>query len=153
MPLEESLGALKELQDEGKIRHIGVSNFSVRELERARKMVEVVTVQNRYNLADREHEAVVDYCTKHGIGFIPWYPLAKGDLNNDERLAAIAATHRANTGQVALAWLLQRSPVMLPIPGTSSLEHLEENVAARDLALSDEDFAILAEVMVGNTVG
>jgi len=146
VPLEESLGALRELQDEGKIRYIGVSNFSVEELERARKVVEVVSVQNRYNLGDREHEAVVDHCTKLGIGFIPWYPLATGDLNSDERLAAIAAGYGANAGQVALAWLLQRSPVMLPIPGTSSLAHLEDNVAARNLVLSDEDFASLSEM-------
>lgn len=145
--LEESLGALKELQDEGKIRHIGVSNFSIEELERARKVLDVVTVQNRYNLADREHEDVVDYCTRHGIGFIPWYPLATGDLNSEKRLAAIAANYEASAGQVALTWLLKRSPVMLPIPGTSSLAHLEENVAARDLVLSDEDFATLSDVM------
>jgi aryl-alcohol dehydrogenase-like predicted oxidoreductase len=144
VPLEESLGALRELQDEGKIRHIGVSNFSVEELERAQKVVEVVSVQNLYNLGDRTHEAVVDYCTKQEIGFIPWYPLATGDLNSDERLAAIAAAYGASAAQVALAWLLQRSPVMLPIPGTSSLAHLEDNVAARDLVLSDEDFASLS---------
>ena len=146
VPLEESLGVLKEFQDAGKIRHVGVSNFSVEELERARKVVEVVTVQNLYNLGDRTSESVVDYCTEHGIGFIPWYPLAVGALNSDERLAAIADTYGASAGQVALAWLLQRSPVMLPIPGTSSLAHLEENVAARDLALSDEDFATLSEM-------
>jgi aryl-alcohol dehydrogenase-like predicted oxidoreductase len=148
VPLEESLGVLKELQDEGKIRYIGVSNFNVKELERARRVVEVVSVQNLYNLGDRAHEPVVDYCTEHGIGFIPWYPLATGDLNSDERLAAIAASYDASAGQVALAWLLQRSPVMLPIPGTSSLAHLEENVAARELVLSDEDFMSLSEMSV-----
>lgn len=147
VPLEESLGALKELQFEGKIRHIGVSNFSVAELERARKVVEVVTVQNHYNLANREHEAVIDYCTRHGIGFIPWYPLARGDLNSEKRLAVIAAAYGASAGQVALAWLLKRSPVILPIPGTSSLAHLEENIAARDLLLSDEDFSSLSEIL------
>ena len=146
VPLEESLGALKDLREEGKIRHIGISNFSIEELERARKVVEVVTVQNLYNLGDRTHDAVVDYCARHGIGFIPWYPLAVGDLNDDERLAAIAAPYGASAGQVALAWLLQRSPAMLPIPGTSSLAHLEENVAARDLVLSGEDFATLEEM-------
>jgi len=147
VPLEESLGALKELQSEGRIRHIGVSNFSVAELERAQKIIEVVTVQNHYNLANREHEDVVDYCSKHGIGFIPWYPLARGDLNSEKRLATIASTYGASTGQLALAWLLKRSPVMLPIPGTSSLTHLEDNVEARDLLLSDKDFATLSEVM------
>jgi len=144
VPLEESLGALKQLQVEGKIRHIGVSNFSVEELERARREIEVVSVQNRYNLGYRAHEAVVDYCTEQGIGFIPWYPLATGDLNSNQRLAAIAAAYGVSAGQVALAWLLQRSPVILPIPGTSSLAHLEENFTARDLILSDEVFMSLS---------
>lgn len=151
VPLEESLGALRELQIEGKIRHIGVSNFSIGELERAQKIIEVVTVQNHYNLGYREHEAVVDYCTRHGIGFIPWYPLATGDLSGDERLTDIATAYEASAGQVALAWLLKRSPVMLPIPGTSSLAHLEENTAARDLVLSDEDFLLLTRMMAGDT--
>jgi aryl-alcohol dehydrogenase-like predicted oxidoreductase len=146
VPLEDSVGALRDLQVEGKIRHIGVSNFTVEELERARKVIEVVSVQNRYNLGDRKHEPVVDYCTQHGIGFIPWFPLATGELNSDERLRSIGAAYGVSPGQVALAWLLQRSPVMLPIPGTSSMAHLEENTAARNLLLSDEDFASLSEM-------
>ena len=143
VPLEDSLGALVELQREGKIRHIGVSNFTVPELERARAVATVVTVQNRYNLLDRKHDAVVDYCTEHGIGFIPWYPLGAGELADHIELGRIAARHGATPSQVALAWLLQRSPVMLPIPGTSSIAHLEDNCRARDLELSDEEMAAL----------
>ncbi|MFP4599893.1 MAG: aldo/keto reductase [Persicimonas sp.] len=146
VPLEESLGALKEMQDAGKIRYIGVSNFTVSDLERAREVVDVVTVQNRYNLTDREHEPVVDYCTQNDIGFIPWYPLATGELVDDSRLQDIATKYQASPGQLALAWLLERSPVMLPIPGTSSIAHLEENVAARDIELSDEDFETLSKL-------
>lgn len=146
VPLEESLGALAEMQREGKIRHIGVSNFSVEQLEHARQVVEVATVQNRYNLDDRSSESVVEYCEEHDIGFIPWYPLAAGDLVDDERFAEIALNYDATASQIALAWLLKRSSVMLPIPGTSSIEHLEENVAARDIELSDEDFATLSKL-------
>jgi len=140
VPLEESVGALVDLQKEGKIRHIGVSNFPVPALERARAIADVVPVQNRYNLSDRKHEAVVDYCEAHGIGFIPWYPLATGELTQHETLKEMATKYDASAGQLALAWLLRRAPVVLPIPGTSSVAHLEENVAARDLALDDEDF-------------
>lgn len=139
VPLEESLGALVELQRQGKIRHIGVSNFTVPELERARAVAEVVTVQNRYNLGDRKHEAVVDYCTEHGIGFIPWYPLGAGELIERIELERLATKYDATTSQLALAWLLHRSPVMLPIPGTASIEHLEQNTRSRDLELSPED--------------
>ncbi len=146
VPMEESIGALAELQAEGKIRHIGVSNFSVAELEKARGIVSVVSVQNRYNLGDRQHEAVVDYCTEHGIGFIPWYPLAAGSLVERDTFKDIAAKYDASAGQLALAWLLKRSPVMLPIPGTSSIAHLEQNTAARDIELSDDDFAALTEL-------
>jgi pyridoxine 4-dehydrogenase len=146
VPLEESLGALKEMQDAGKIRHIGVSNFTVAELERAREVVDVVTVQNRYNLVDRKHEKVVDYCTEHDIGFLPWYPLDTGNLTDDQRLHDIARRYDASAAQIALAWLLKRSPVMLPIPGTSSIEHLEENTAARDIALSGDDFHTLSRM-------
>lgn len=146
VPIEESLGALKRAQQAGKIRHIGVSNFSVAQIERAREVVDVATVQNRYNLGDREHDRVVDYCTEHGIGFIPWYPLNTGELADDERLADIADNYDASASQIALAWLLERSPVMLPIPGTSSVTHLEENVAARDIELSDDDFDKLSEL-------
>ncbi len=141
--LKKSLRPLKEAQDAGKIRHIGVSNVSVDQIEEAREYVEVATVQNRYNLGDRENDDVVDYCTENGIGFIPWYPLNTGELADDERLQDIADKYDATPSQVALAWLLERSPVMLPIPGTSSVEHLEENAAARDIELSDDDYQTL----------
>lgn len=144
VPLEESLGALKELQDEGKIRHIGVSNFRVEDLERARKIVSVASVQNRYNLADRSHEAVLDYCTEHDIAFIPWYPLATGDLTRDERLQHVAKKHKATPGMIALGWLLARSPVMLPIPGTSSVRHLEQNMRSLKLTLDEDDMQTLS---------
>ncbi len=143
VPVEDSLGELKRLQEKGLIRHVGVSNFGVELLEKARDIVDVVTVQNRYNLTDRGHEAVVDYCAAHGIGFIPWFPLATGDLARDARLQGIAKAHDATSGQIALAWLLHRAPVMLPIPGTSSIEHLEENCAAADIALTAEQMATL----------
>lgn len=143
VPLEDSVGALKEMQQAGKIRHIGVSNFKVDELSRARKIVDVVSVQNRYNLGDRVHEAVLDYCTEHNIGFIPWFPLAMGKLTDDDRLADIAKNNNATPSQIALAWLLKRSPVVLPIPGTSSIDHLEQNTAARDIDLSAGDFQTL----------
>lgn len=146
VPLEESLGALGEAQREGKIRYIGVSNFNVEQLERARAVVEVVSVQNRYNLADRVHDPVVDYCTEHQIGFIPWYPLNTGALAEDSRLAEMAQAYGATPGQIALAWLLHRSPVMLPIPGTSSVAHLEENTAASQIRLSREDYDRLCEL-------
>ena len=146
VPLEDSLGALKELQDEGKIRHIGVSNVSVEELERARAIVDVVTVQNRYNLVDRPSEDVLDACAAAGIGFIPWFPLATGDLARPGGpLDELARAHDATPGQLAIAWLLARSPVMLPIPGTASEEHLEENVAAERLELEREELERLAE--------
>ena len=136
VPLEDSMGALKELQDEGKIRHIGISNVSVQELERARAVVDVVTVQNRYNLTDRHSESVLETCERDGIGFIPWFPLAFGELARaGGPLDDLARRHDAAPGQLALAWLLARSPVMLPIPGTSSIEHLEENVAAQSIEL------------------
>ena len=140
VPLEDSLGAMKELQDEGKIRHIGVSNVSLDELERARSVVDVVTVQNRYSLVDRHSEDVLDACEGAGIGFVPWFPLAMGDLAEPGGpLSEVARARDATSGQVALAWLLAHSPVMLPIPGTSSIEHLEENVAAGELRLSDDE--------------
>jgi pyridoxine 4-dehydrogenase len=140
VPLEDSLGALKDLQDEGKVRHIGISNVSADELERARAMVDVVTVQNRYNLADRHSESVLEACERDGIGFIPWFPLAIGELARPGGpLDDLARRHDAAPGQLALAWLLARSPVMLPIPGTSSIEHLEENVAAQSIELDPAD--------------
>jgi len=140
VPYEDSVGALKELQDEGKIRHIGLSNVSVDHLEQARGIVEVVSVQNPFNLTDRRGEDVLDHCEAEGIGFIPYFPLAAGDLAEPGGpVAEIADAHDATTGQVALAWLLQRSPVMLPIPGTGSVRHLEENAGAADLRLSDDE--------------
>ena len=136
VPYEESVGALKELQDEGKIRHIGVSNVSVEQLAEARSIVEVVTVQNRFNLTDRVDQDVLDVCERDGLGFIPWFPLEAGDLARPGGIVGeIARAHDATPGQVALAWLLAHSPVMLPIPGTSSVAHLEENVAAAALEL------------------
>ena len=146
VPYAESVGALKELQDEGKIRHIGVSNVSVEQLEQARAIVDVVSVQNRFNLTDRTSQDVLDVCERDGLGFFPWFPLAAGDLAAPGGLVAdIAQAHDATSGQVALAWLLQRSPVLLPIPGTGSIEHLEENVAAAELELDEEELARLEE--------
>jgi pyridoxine 4-dehydrogenase len=146
VPLEDSIGALKELQDEGKIRHVGVSNVSPAELERARALVEVVTVQNRYNLVDRRSEEVLGVCERDGIGFIPWFPLATGDLARPGGpLDDLARRHDAAPGQLALAWLLARSPVMLPIPGTSSVVHCEENMYAESIELAPGDFERLAE--------
>jgi aryl-alcohol dehydrogenase-like predicted oxidoreductase len=142
VPLEDSMGALKELQDEGKIRHVGVSNVSLEELGVARGVVEVVTVQNRYNLEDRDSEDVLEECERQGIGFIPWFPLATGRLAEPGGpLDRIAREHDATPAQIALAWLLARSRVMLPIPGTSSIKHLEENVAATRIELSEDEVA------------
>jgi pyridoxine 4-dehydrogenase len=146
VPFEDSVGALKELRDEGKIRHIGVSNVSLAELERARAVAEVVTVQNRYNLTDRHSEDVLDACERDGIGFIPWFPLATGDLaRRGGPLDELARRHDAAPGQLALAWLLARSPVMLPIPGTGSIEHLEENMQAESIDLAPDELDRLAE--------
>ena len=143
----EQFGAIKSMLDDGLIRHAGLSEVSVEELEAASKVFPVASVQNRYNLADRASEAVLDYCEKHGIGFIPWAPLASGDLAKPGALLdAIGKKHGATPSQVALAWVLKRSKVMLPIPGTSKVAHLEENVAAANIALSDEDFAALDRV-------
>ena len=140
-PLEESVGALAELQAEGKIRDVGVSNVDLDQLERARKVVAVAAVQNHYSLAERESDDLVDHCAREGIAFVPYFPLRH--LNGSGVLEEIAERHGATTSQVALAWLLQRSPAMLPIPGTLSLEHLEENLAAQQLELSDEELATL----------
>ena len=152
VPYEDSVGALKELQDEGKIRHVGVSNVSTEELERARGIVDVVTVQNLYNLTDRHSEDVLDACEQAGIGFIPWFPLATGRLAEPGGpLDHIAREHDATPAQVALAWLLARSPVMLPIPGTSSIEHLEENVAAARIELSPAEVEEIGRASAGVT--
>lgn len=138
---------LANMQAEGLIRHIGLSEVSIAEIKAARNYFEVVSVQNLYNLVTRQSEAVLDYCEAEGIAFIPWFPLAAGDLAADGNvLSNIAKRLNASTSQVALAWMLKRSPVMLPIPGTSSLAHLEENMAAAELELSDEDFKLLDEV-------
>jgi len=140
VPREEQFAAVKSLQDDGIIRHAGLSNVSVEDLEAASKRFKVATVQNRYNLVDRGSEDVLDYCEKHRIGFIPWYPLAAGRLaDSGSILDAVAKIHDATPSQTALAWLLKRSPVMLPIPGTSKVTHLEENVAAVNIELSDEE--------------
>jgi aryl-alcohol dehydrogenase-like predicted oxidoreductase len=145
VPYEESVGAIKELQDEGKIRLAGISNVSVEQLEQARGIVDVVSVQNRFNLVDRGSEPVLERCEELGLCFFPWFPLAAGDLAEPGGVAAeIADSHGAGTGQIALAWLLRRSPLIVPIPGTSSVAHLEENVAALEIELSDEEFARLS---------
>jgi pyridoxine 4-dehydrogenase len=144
VPLADQLGAFEELQDEGKVRHIGVSEVSVAELEQARGIVEVVSVQNLYNLTNRQSQDVLEYATEHGIGFIPWFPIATGDLAApDSPVADTARELDATPSQVALAWLLHTSPVVLPIPGTKSLEHLAENLGATRLRLSDADMARL----------
>lgn len=140
IPRDEQFAAVKSLQDDGIIRHAGLSNVSVADIEAASKVFKVATVQNRYNLVDRGSEDVLDYCEKHGIGFIPWYPLAAGHLaKSGSILDAVAKAHDATSSQIALAWVLKRSPVMLPIPGTSKVAHLEENVAAVNIELSDEE--------------
>jgi len=144
VPLEASVGALAELRREGKIRHVGLSNVSVEELELARSIVPIASVQNRYSLSDRKSEDVLEACEREGLGFLPWYPLASGSLTRRTRIQSIAGKLDATSAQVGLAWLLQHSPVMLPIPGTSSLAHLEENMGAAKLRLRDEDFAALA---------
>src|SRR5882672_3475045 len=144
VPRDEQFGAIKELLDTGVIRNAGLSEVSVRDIKAAAKVFKVATVQNRYNLVERQHEAVLDFCETRGIGFIPWFPLAAGDLAKPGSLLdVIAKRHGAAPSQIALAWVLKRSPVMLPIPGTSKVKHLEENVAAASIKLSDEDFAAL----------
>lgn len=139
VPLEESLGELRKLQEEGKIEQVGVSNFNVTELRRAQKIVDVVSVQNRYNISDRRYDDVIAHCEMHRIAFIPWYPLAAGDHakedSSDAELKRIGEAHDLSPSQAAIAWLLARSTMMLPIPGTSSIAHLEENVAAASARL------------------
>lgn len=147
--LEESVAALKAFQDEGKIRHIGLSEVTVEQLQRAQKIAVIVSVQNEYNVTVRKHEALVDYCTAQKIAFIPWYPL--GGLEGgagavSSRLAAMAAQYDASPQQIALAWLLRRSPMMMPIPGTLSTEHLEANLVAAEVHLSDEDYRQLTDL-------
>jgi aryl-alcohol dehydrogenase-like predicted oxidoreductase len=145
VPAAEQFAAIRSLTDARVIRHAGLSEVSVREIEAASKYFKVATVQNRYNLADRASEDVLDYCEKHDIGFIPWFPLNAGDLaRKGGLLDAIATRHKATPGQIALAWLLKRSPVMLPIPGTGKVAHLEENVGAAAIKLTDEEFSTLS---------
>ncbi|MGV6875533.1 aldo/keto reductase [Pseudochelatococcus sp. B33] len=144
VPRDEQFGAVKQLLDDGVIRHAGLSEVSVDDIEAARRVFPVATVQNRYNLADRGSEDVLAYCTANGIGFIPWYPLAAGELTRPGGVVdRVAQAHGATAGQVALAWLLQRSPVILPIPGTLRVAHLEENVAAAGLSLTPDEIAAL----------
>jgi pyridoxine 4-dehydrogenase len=147
VPFEESVGALIRFREEGKIRHIGLSNVSENQLEQARTMTEIVSVQNRYNLVDRDSEDVLQRCEQEGLAFLPWFPLATGDLAAPGGpLAELARSHHVTPAQVALAWLLQHSPATLPIPGTSSLEHFEENLAATELELSDATMEALDEL-------
>ncbi|HEX6254641.1 MAG TPA: aldo/keto reductase [Euzebyales bacterium] len=141
VPTDEQIGTLIELRDEGKIRHIGLSEVTTDQLAQVMEMVEVATVQNRFNLTDRAWDDVVDMCAAHAIGFIPWLPLATGKLAQPGGVAdEVARAHEATPAQIALAWLLRRSPTMLPIPGTSSVEHLEENCAAATVGLSDDEY-------------
>jgi pyridoxine 4-dehydrogenase len=139
VPAEDQIGTLRDLQAEGKVRHVGLSEVSMPQIAHARAIVPIVTVQNEYSVSNRYHEDVLDYCAAEGIGFIPWYPLGAGDLIADGVIEQIARRHGAGNAQVALAWLLRRSPVMLPIPGTSRVDHLEENVAAVALQLDERD--------------
>jgi aryl-alcohol dehydrogenase-like predicted oxidoreductase len=142
VPVEESLGALKELQDAGKIRHIGLSEVNPREIERAKETARIVSVQNRYNISDREHEETLNYCERNGLAFIPWSPVAAGKLAQpDGPLGDAAKRPGVSIAQLSIAWLLHRSRVMLPIPGTSSVAHLEQNVAAADVELSDAEWS------------
>jgi pyridoxine 4-dehydrogenase len=145
VPIEESVGALKQMQDAGKIRHIGLSNVDKKEIDRARKIAPIVSVQNRYNIEDRESEDVLVYCEKEKLGFLPWFPIGGGNgLKSKSPLDAAAKAHGVSVFQVALAWLLERSLVMLPIPGTSSLPHLEDNVAAATLNLTPDEWEAIA---------
>jgi pyridoxine 4-dehydrogenase len=143
VPLHESLGALAALQREGKIRHIGVSNFSVGELRQARELVPIASVQNRYSLVDRQSEDVLDECSRLGLAFIPWFPLGAGDLSSGKAIELVASRRGVTSHQLAIAWLLQRADNLLPIPGTSSVKHLEENMASAELTLLPEDLRVL----------
>ena len=145
-PLDESLGALRKMQEQGKIRHIGLSEVTPSQIVQAERTVDVVTVQNRYSLADRRHEETLRYCERQRIGFLPWYPLAAGKLLQPDHpsapsMAQLAARHEATVAQLSIAWLLQKSPMMMPIPGTSTVAHLEENIASARLRLSADDWA------------
>jgi pyridoxine 4-dehydrogenase len=153
-PLEETLGALKSLQDQGKIRHIGLSEVAPAEIQEAQKIVPIVSVQNRYSLADRRHEQTLTWCEQRGIAFLPWYPLAAGkvlkpDHPFSQTLTRLSARYDATPAQLSLAWLLHRSPVMLPIPGTSKVKHLEENIAAASLKIGPDEWAQLEAASQG----
>ncbi len=149
VPVEESVGTLADMQKEGKIRYIGVSNFTASDLEKVKNIAKVVSVQNRYNLAYRGDEEVISYCERNNIGYIPWFPLDMGNLaKSDSIINTIAKKCNSTSSQVALAWLLKKSPVMLPIPGTSKVSHLEENMRADDIILSDSDFESINEASV-----
>ncbi len=144
VPVEESLGALQDLQKQGKIRHIGLSEVSPAEIKQSQKSAAIVSVQNRYNISDRAHESTLEYCEQHNLGFIPWFPVAAGKLARPGGpLDEAARRHSATVAQLSLAWLLHRSPVMLPIPGTSSVAHLEENIGAAGLKLSEQEWESL----------
>jgi aryl-alcohol dehydrogenase-like predicted oxidoreductase len=147
VPVEESLGVIKKLQEQGKIRHVGLSEVKPNEIDQAREVMEIVSVQNQYNISDRKHEDVLQYCEKNNLAFIPWFPVASGKLAQPGgALDSVAKRHNATVSQLSLAWLLHRSPVMLPIPGTSSVQHLEENVGAASVELSDSEWKEIEEV-------
>jgi aryl-alcohol dehydrogenase-like predicted oxidoreductase len=144
-PFEDQIGELKNLQDEGKVRHVGLSEVSVEQVVAAQKIVPIVSVQNLYNIANRSSEALLDWSTENGVGFIPWFPLATGKLSGEgSPLSELAKKHGVSPAQLALAWLLKRSPVMLPIPGTSSVSHLEDNLAGASIELTDDEFEALS---------
>lgn len=146
VPVEESLGAIAKLQSQGKIRHVGLSEVKPKEIDQARKVIKIVSVQNLYNVGDRQHEDVLQYCEKHGLAFIPWFPVAAGKLARPGgELDQVAKRHGSTVSQLSLAWLLHRSPVMLPIPGTSSVAHLEENLKAAEISLSAQDMKAIEE--------
>lgn len=148
VPVEESLGAIAGLQRQGKIRHVGLSEVKPKEIDQARKVIEIVSVQNQYNVGDRQHEDVLQYCEKHKLAFIPWFPVAAGKLAQPGgKLDKVAKRHGATVSQLSLAWLLHRSPVTLPIPGTSLVAHLEENLKAADITLTDEDMKAIEEAV------
>ncbi|SDL12584.1 aldo/keto reductase [Siphonobacter aquaeclarae] len=144
VPVEETLGPVVEAVAAGKIRHVGLSEVTIEQIERAEKVLPIVSVQNRYNLGDRQWEEVLDYTTRRNMAFIPWYPLASGPQKLEDKIGAIAARHKATTAQIALAWLLKRAPNILLIPGTKSVDHLAENMRAAEIELSDEEFAELS---------
>src|ERR1700692_1016311 len=150
VPVEESLGAIAKLQSQGKIRHIGLSEVKPKEIDQARKVVEIVSVQNQYNVGDRQHEDALQYCEKHKLAFIPWFPVAAGQLARPGgKLDRVAKAHGSTVSQLSLAWLLHRSPVILPIPGTSSVAHLEENLKAREIELSADDMKSIEDAAQG----